>query len=325
MSETATRAVDAPWVWQGDALRLDESLVPLADDSLAELAVVASALQGQDGPIEDLRPDDFTLSASAAPIAGIRERLYRGCGFAILDRLPVERWDERTSKALAWLLVGLLGPIVMQKRDGTRLYEVRDTGTAMGHGVRRSITNLEQELHTDGGWLPLAPELVCLACMRQAERGGWSRVASLGTAHNRLLAENAVALERLYRPFYWDRQAEHGPEETPCSRHPVFQREGATLIARYYDDYLRNGQRLMAEPLTEADEAALQALRAILEAPENRIAFRLEPGQIAFFHNHRIAHARSAFEDGAPQGGRLLLRLWVRERGGIAFEPAPSA
>ena len=79
----------------------------------------------------------------------------------------------------------------MQKQTGTRVYDVRDTGTPMGSCIRRSITNLEQEFHTDGGWLEHTPEFVCLACLRQASAGGASRVASLVTAHNILRARHA--------------------------------------------------------------------------------------------------------------------------------------
>ncbi len=316
--------IAAPWAWPGSKPALAEGRVELGPTALEELHAAARELAGRDGPIEALRPEDFALEACAAAMAEVRARIFQGVGFALLDRMPLEDWDERTRKSAAWLLIRLVGPIVNQKWRGTRLYDVRDTGTEMAHGVRRSITNLEQEFHTDGGWLVQAPEVVCLACLRQAEAGGLSRVASLAAAHNRLRAEQPERLARLYRPLWWDRQAEHDPADSPCSRHPVFAWDGARLTVRYYDDYLRNGHRLMDEPLEPADEAALDALRAAVEAPGGWLEFRLEPGQIEFVNNHLLAHARTAFEDGGA-GGRHLLRLWIRRQGGLALEPGAPA
>ncbi len=316
--------ITAPWAWPDGKASLAEGRVELTQAAREELRRLAPALAGRDGPIESLRPEDFDLEACAAAMAEVRSRIFQGVGFALLDRMPLEGWDERTGKSVAWLLIRLVGPIVNQKWQGTRLYDVRDTGTEMAHGVRRSITNLEQEFHTDGGWLVQAPEVVCLACLRPAESGGLSRVASLAAAHNRLRAEQPARLARLYRPLWWDRQAEHDPKDSPCSRHPVFAWDGARLTVRYYDDYLRNGHRLMDEPLTAADEEALDALRAAVEAPESWLEFRLEPGQIEFVNNHLLAHARTAFEDGG-EAGRHLLRLWIRREGGLALEPGAPA
>ena len=48
-----------------------------------------------------------------------------------------------------------LGQVVAQKVNGARFYDVKDTGQALGYGVRRSVTNLGQPFHTDGGNLIL--------------------------------------------------------------------------------------------------------------------------------------------------------------------------
>jgi len=276
-------------------------------------------------PIEQLSPLDFDLDACAAAMAAVRSRLEQDPGFALLDRLPVEGWSEHVGMAVAWLLTALLGPIVEQKHDGTRLYAVRDSGRPLGYGVRRSTTNLEQGFHTDGGWLPLAPEFVGLACLRQAARGGESLLASLARMHDVMRQRHPALLERLYRPFWWDRQAEHEPGAPRCSRQPVFSREDGRLVARYYDDYVRKGHEMMSVPLGVVEQAALDAARAIIETPEHRLAFRLAQGQIEYVNNHLVAHARKAFVDDAADSGRLLLRLWVRRRGGIALEPEAAA
>jgi hypothetical protein len=166
----------------------------------------------------------------------------------VVDRFPVERYDLDGNRAIGWLLAALLGQVVAQKANGARLYDVRDTGQALGYGVRRSVTNLDQPFHTDGGWLWKAPAFVGLFCLESALEGGLSRFVSLVTAHNILRRTRPDLLARLYRPFAWDRQGEHAAEAPRVSRQPVFEYDG-TLAARYYEDYIVNGYRLAGAEL----------------------------------------------------------------------------
>ncbi len=323
-SDMFDRAADESVAWRAKDIKPGDWRVTVPEDVLEELDGLARALSRYEGPIEELTPAAFELSATAELMARVGDRIDRGIGFALLDRLPIERWDEHTSKAVAFLVTSLLGPVVMQKWGGTRVYDVKNTGAAMGHGVRRSITDLAQEFHTDGGWLTQTPEIMALACLRQAASGGTSRVANLANVHNVLRARHGELVPELYRSFWWDRQAEHPKGESPCSRHPIYAWNGRRLAVRYYDDYIRQGHRLMNAPLGKKAAAALDAMQAVLEEPENWIEFRLEPGQIECVNNRLLAHARTAFRDRAGVEGRHILRLWVRRTGDIALEPGAT-
>jgi alpha-ketoglutarate-dependent taurine dioxygenase len=179
------------------------------------------------------------------------------------------------------------------------------------------VTNLEQFFHTDGGWLTSAPHFVGLFCIHPAASCGHSRCASLAHAHEALRHSAPDLLARLYAPFWWDRQAEHGPDDPAWSQHPIFEDHG-TLIARYYDDYVHKGYGLMGETLDAAGSEALAAMRAIVEAPESWLEFRLEAGQFQYLNNRQIAHSRTAFQDEGAR--RHLLRLWNRDEGPPALE-----
>ena len=65
-------------------------------------------------------------------MALVREKLVGGPGIAVVDRFPVEEYTADEAKAVGWLLAGILGRIVAQKWDGTRLYDVKDSGQALG-------------------------------------------------------------------------------------------------------------------------------------------------------------------------------------------------
>lgn len=315
-------AIDAPIAWRRDDLKPADWRVAPDADVLAEVDAVARRFADDAAGFEHLSLAELDAPATRALMADIRHRLAEGIGFAVLDRLPAEDWTEHGARAVGWLLCNAVAPAVRQKWSSpSRMYDVRDTGAKHDYGVRRSLTNLRQELHTDGPWLKATANFMGLACVRQAEGGGNSYVASLVTVHNQMRALHPELLPRLYRPFHWDRQKEHPIDDTPAAWLPVFSWDGERLHVRYYDDYIHSGYRLMRQELDAEGAAALAAMQAIIEQPENSLEFRLSPGQTVFANNHLLAHGRSAFTDsGATPHGRLLLRLWLRPTGGIGFE-----
>jgi alpha-ketoglutarate-dependent taurine dioxygenase len=304
-------APEGSLAWTRGQVSAADWLVAVPEACGAEFDQIAHAARRHAGALADLDPSRLELPACAEVMARLRAKLVAGPGLAVLDRVPVEQYRREEAQAIGWVLANLVGRVVAQKLDGTRLYDVRDTGQKAGHGVRRSITNLEQEFHTDGPWLPLTPSFVGLYCLQPAAEGGMSRCASLVRAH-RGLSDHPDLLERLRQPFWWDRQAEHAPGAAACSRAPIFW-DGGGIFARYYDDYVRKGHALAGEPLDAAGAAALDALRAAIEAEDSWVELHLERGQFLYLNNRQIAHSRTAFRDDAAR--RHLMRFWNRDEG----------
>ena len=311
--------------WTRESISPEGWLIPLPVDCVAELDEVAAAVRAARRPVDTLDPADFSLRACAAVMASVRAKLETDTGLAVVDRFPVERYSHAENLAIGWLLAAMLGQVVAQKANGTRLYDVKDSGQALGYGVRRSVTNLGQPFHTDGGWLWKAPAFVGLFCLESAMEGGLSRFASLVTAHHELRRRRPELLARLYRPFYWDRQGEHAPDAPRVSRQPVFEFEGGTLASRYYEDYVRNGSRMAGEALDDEGAEALDAMREIVDDPANWVEFRIEKGQLQYLNNRQFAHSRTAFKDAGPGQGRHMLRLWNRDEGTWHLEGRPVA
>lgn len=312
--------------WRAADLTESDWRIDIPDAAQRELALIADALADYDEALDDLAPVAFDWPATTELMADVRTKLSDGIGFAVLGRLPVETWTDAANRAVTWMLNTMVAPPIMQKWKGHRVYDVRDTGAKLKYGVRRSVTNLSQEFHTDGSFLEMTPDFLSLTCVRQAEAGGESLIASLVSAHNHLLENHPDLLRRLYQPFWWDRQAEHDPSERRANWLPVFDWDGRMLKVRYYDDYIRNGYKLMGEDIDPAGLDALAAMQEAVEAYENRIAFRLQPGELVFGQNMHIAHGRTGFRDPAvkTEGGRLLLRYWLRTEGGILLDGVPA-
>ena len=311
--------------WRRDSISPADWLIALPPECAAELDAVVATLRSTPRTVDALRPEEFALRACRALMTAVRAKLETDTGLAVVDRLPVERYRPEESRAVGWLLASMLGQVVAQKVDGTRLYDVRDTGQALGYGVRRSVTNLGQPFHTDGGWLWKPPAFVGLFCLESAREGGLSRFVSLVTAHHELARRRPDLLARLYRPFHWDRQGEHAPDAPRASRQPVYEYTGGILAARYYEDYVLNGCRVAGVELDQEGRQALEALRELVDDPASWVEFRIEKGQLQYLNNRQFAHSRTAFADAGPGSGRHMLRLWNRDEGTWHLEGAPGA
>jgi alpha-ketoglutarate-dependent taurine dioxygenase len=323
--QVAPEDVELKKSWTRESISPEGWLIPLPADCVAELDEVAAAVRATPRPVDTLDPADFSLRACTAVMASVRAKLETDPGLAVVDRFPVERYSQAENLAIGWLLAAMLGQVVAQKANGTRLYDVKDSGQALGYGVRRSVTNLGQPFHTDGGWLWKAPAFVGLFCLESAMAGGLSRFASLVTAHHELRRRRPDLLARLYQPFHWDRQGEHAPDAPRVSRQPVFEFEGGTLASRYYEDYVRNGSKMAGEELDDEGTQALVAMREIVDDPANWVEFRIEKGQLQYLNNRQFAHSRTAFTDPGPGQGRHMLRLWNRDEGTWHLEGSPAA
>lgn len=294
--------------------------VHLPDDVLAELDEILRRADDVELVEATFRDSTLRLGVTAELMREVRTELAHGTGFVVLDRFPVEEYSVPQIKAAAALLGSLVGPVVDQKWRGTRLYEVRDLDKQPGCGERRPITNTEQDLHTDGAWLRYSPAAVGLFCIQQAAAGGESCIASLAGAHDRLAIEEPALLQRLYKPFHWDRQAEHAAGDVTTAMHPVFTGDGDDVTTRFHRGYVECGHALACDPLDGEGREALAALRTALECGV-QYSFRLQPGQFQLVNNRKFAHACAELED-APEGGQEhhLLRLWMRPEGAPRLE-----
>jgi alpha-ketoglutarate-dependent taurine dioxygenase len=313
--------------WRRKDLSPADWLIPLSPRCLDELDVALRELRHHPLPLVLREPADFGLAACAEVMEHVRAQLHGGIGLAVLDRIPVERYLPEENQALAWLLGSLLGRPVAQKWDGTMLYDVRDTGQALGYGVRRSVTNLDLTFHTDAPWLQRPPALVGLLCVNPAREGGVSRFVSLCTVHNELRRRHPDLLPRLYGLFPWDRQAEHPPRDARTAGQPIFERHRGELLARFNEKLIESGAGLIAtgaelagKPLDAEGREALEAMREIVESPDLRVEFTIERGQVQYINNRQFAHSRTDFKDAPePHLKRHMIRLWTREEGPRTF------
>jgi alpha-ketoglutarate-dependent taurine dioxygenase len=307
--------------WRRETLTPQDWLVPLPQSCLDELDAAVEAMRRNPLPTLLLGPEQFALEACAEVMRRVRAKL-EGIGLAVVSRIPVERYTAEENRALCWLVSQLLERPVAQAWNGAMLYDVRDTGRTLEYGVRRSITNLDLTFHTDGPWLDIPPHFVGLYCVNQAVEGGVSRFVSFSTVHNELRRRHPRALPRLYRPFPWDRQAEHAPGEGKAGAQPVFHYDGQALLGRFNERLIETGAELAGTPLDAEGRDALEAMRAVVDSPDLWVEFTIERGQVQYLNNRAFAHSRTDFRDAPePERKRHMIRVWTREEGRRTFYP----
>ena len=308
--------------WRRETLTPRDWLVPMPPRCLEELDAAVEEMRRNPLPTLLLGPDQFALSACAELMGRVRALLRDGIGLAVVSRIPVERYAAEENRALCWLLSQLLERPVAQAWNGAMLYDVRDTGRTLEYGVRRSITNLDLTFHTDGPWLDIPPHFVGLYCVNQAQEGGVSRFVSFGTVHNEIRRRHPRLLPRLYRPFPWDRQAEHAPGDAKAGAQPVFQYDGRALVGRFNERLIETGAELAGAPLDAEGRDALEVMREVVDSPDLRVEFTIERGQIQYLNNRAFAHSRTDFRDAPePERKRHMIRVWTREEGRRTFYP----
>ncbi len=303
--------------WVDTCLPSNAGQIRVTDACRDELLTTTAQLEANPLPIFSLRLADFDMPGCRAMMALAKETLERGVGFVVIDRLPIEDISRDTATALYWLLTNMVGRTVAQKWDGTMVYDVRDTGKALvdANGVRSSVTNAGQEYHNDNAF-NLPPDYVALFCLQTAKEGGVNGVVSFQTAHNKMLARHPDLLERLYEPFYFDRQMEHAPNDDRVSVHPIFEYDGKILRTRFSDRLTRVGYEMRGDSIDQKGSDAIETLTEIINEPGARREFMFEPGQIQIVDNRRLGHRRTAFTDWPePERRRHLVRLWARDAG----------
>ncbi|MDP6706105.1 MAG: TauD/TfdA family dioxygenase [Alphaproteobacteria bacterium] len=309
--------LSGPKAWVTETPVANDGIMRLSDECRAELEAAARVLEANPLPTEALAPDDLDLAAPAACMASVRRTLDDGVGFAIIDRIDLDRIGVEAAIKLYWVLMSMLGRPVAQKWDGDLLYDIIDTGqkTGAGTGVRASKTNVGQDYHTDNSF-NLAPDFVALLCIRPAMQGGTSGLISFESVHNLLLAEYPEVLKRLYQPFYFDRQMEHAPGDERVSSKPVFVYDGKRLEANLAPWQVRQGYAVAGVEIDPATETALATLEEVMERPDLGKTLEFEPGQIQIVDNRQLGHRRTAYQDWPEaEKRRRLVRIWLRQEG----------
>jgi alpha-ketoglutarate-dependent taurine dioxygenase len=294
-------------------------LVELTSDDRGEMLAVVEALgrSGRLSPVHALTKTDFRFDGLRQKLEHGYAEVRSGKGFVVLRGLPLDGLSLEQFTACAWGVGTYFGRALSQNAQGELVTSVVDA-TAEDATPRMYRSNLELRPHSD------ITAMISLACWHKSQSGGASIIVSGVTVHDAIREQAPQLLEPLYRGYHYHRLGEEGPEEEPTTpyRTPVFAVRSEQLSCRYQRSGIAAGMRERGVPLAPLDLEALNLFDQIAAAPENRLAFFLERGDMIVINNYAVMHARTRFTN-FPEPGRQrrLVRLWLDAEG---FRDVPS-
>jgi alpha-ketoglutarate-dependent taurine dioxygenase len=214
-----------------------------------------------------------------------------GKGLVVICGLPIGGTLQQFIDAV-WEVGRHFGHALSQNAQGELIGHVIDA-TREDPTPRMYRSNLELRPHSD------ITAMISLACWEKAQSGGASVVVSGVTVHDEMRKRTPELLEPLYRGYHYHRLGEEAPDEEPATpyRVPVFAVLDGQLSCRYQRTGIAAGHRERGVPLTSEDIAAFNLFDEIAKAPENRLSFFLERGEMMVINNYTVMHARTQFRD----------------------------
>ena len=291
----------------------DSFAIQLNADERAELSTAVARIEAQ-GKLNEphtLTRADFVLPQFEVKLAHAYADVQAGRGLALLRGLPVDGLTLAQFTAAVWAVGTRFGHALSQNAQGQMVSQVIDA-TSQDATLRMYRSNLELRLHND------ITAMISLACWQPSMAGGLSYLASAGAIHNEIFERAPHLLAPLYRGFHHHRLGEEGEGEAPVTpyRMPVFTVQSGQLSCRYQRAGIAAGHRALDVPLTDLEIEAMDLFDVVAKAPQNRLAFPLERGDMVVINNYAVLHARTGFtEFPEAQKRRLLVRLWLDREG----------
>jgi len=313
----------SPLAWRPEEIlkRRHETILEISEDDLVELNSALANFKGSGLEIYQLSPATFPLPGLAARFAKLKIYLHEGPGSFTIRGLTPDKWDAKENVIIHTGIASHFGTkrALQQnhnKSNAEALLHVCDIKQNIGR-VREDVflapgnQSIPMGFHSDNG------DNVSLYCRQVAASGGELYLSSVWTIYNELAAYHKDELRTLAEPWQWQ-LSRLGEENLRFKNMPLFYFLDGKLIANYQKRPLRGTKEEPRDPrltpLTVQQEQALKTVDHL--AYNNAIAVGQRPGDINFFNNLAILHARSAFFDDADQKVRRhLTRLIFRDEG----------
>lgn len=251
----------------------------------------------------------YCVGDSPAELKQAYEEVRAGRGFVVVRGLPLKS------------LGGFIAAVNEVGRHFGHTLSQNAQGELVGHVIdasgedptpRMYRSNLELRPHSD------ITGMIALACWEKAKEGGESVVVSGVTVHDEMRKRAPQLLAPLYRGYHYHRLGEQAADEEPATpyRVPVFSVRQNQLSCRYQRSGIAGGHKELGVPLSDQDIAAFNLFDEIAKAPENRLGFFLERGEMLVLNNYTLLHARTQFRNfPEPERQRRLIRLWLDRAG----------
>jgi gamma-butyrobetaine dioxygenase len=206
-----------------------------------------------------------------------------------------------------WGLIRLTGAPTDDReveRFADRLAYVREIAFERVANIKVSVdpytlgfTNSSLPMHTDCSGYSWPPNVMVFHCMQNEVAGGASQYVDGAKVIAQLRKSNPDALRILTEHDVefrlWSKQA-----DTLSQYPPVMLDQAGDLALLRYANWTVQPLKTVPFDTVPRWYDAWRALAERVNAPENRLSHRCEPGEMLLINNHRVLHGRDAFDDG---------------------------
>jgi len=191
------RPITGANVWRGeDMANASRWQHRLSSVQLAEIDAALAAARSRGLGWETMTAADFPLPGLAPLFDDIREELENGSGLLMLRGIDPSRYTLDEARIAYAGIARQLGTLVFSNRGGEVMRDIRDVGRDVGQRYgelrdgqgggflsfySRTLSNGSLRYHTD------RCDVVALFCIRQAMKGGVSKLCSSPAVHNAML------------------------------------------------------------------------------------------------------------------------------------------
>ncbi|HYD58031.1 MAG TPA: TauD/TfdA family dioxygenase [Burkholderiales bacterium] len=305
------RPVVDPAGWTGGELaKRTDWIFALTAGEISGLRAMARQALGRIGSdpngLLKLQRADFDLGTFGSTLGRIVDGLRDGPGLALIRGLPVAEMSALETAAVYWGIGRHLGRAISNNAAGDMLSHVMDLQKDYANPNQRGYqTRAALEYHGD------QCDIVGLLCIHNSKSGGESKVVSAIAVYNEILRRRPELMDVLCQPYYWSKNAEVDPGETPFYTSPVFNFLDGYLCTSLGSVHMERGHKLPGAPaMTALQREAIAFADQVCEELHCPMDFRR--GDIQLLNNSVILHTRTEFEDWPePERKRRLLRMWI--------------
>ncbi|KAH8891759.1 Clavaminate synthase-like protein [Thozetella sp. PMI_491] len=302
----------------------DRSVLQLTLSDLLEIEEAVAYFNGTHLPLSRLQADCFPLPTLSARIRQRSLALPGEQPYFLVRGLKPQWYGKRTSVVIFLGIASHVGTKrAMAKGDATVLHHVTNIELPSEGPDQpyRGPANRSMAIpfHTDSG------AILSLYTLSVPPAGGAFYLADIHDVVARIRATRPELLETLQNDWIMtDPGSSKGYEERPL----LFTLPSDRLAVHVSRTRLCNGFRRRPSalpPLSVRQVQALDALHAVGQETARRFEFR--SGDMLFFNNLRMMHARDAFVDGCEGQNttrRYLLRLLLQDEQNDRWEVPPE-
>ncbi|CCX30019.1 Similar to hypothetical protein [Tuber melanosporum Mel28]; acc. no. XP_002835447 [Pyronema omphalodes CBS 100304] len=298
-----------PLVWSGQDLTEGEYLRHLSSDDITEIEGALAHFKGLNLPLASVGRRTFPLPSLGPRIIALSGKLYgdnNGRGFFILRGLEPRKYNAEDNV----IIYAGVSSYVAERRgkQDEKNNCLHLTAAVAPDNLRQApYSNVPQPFHTDTG------DVLALYSLQTASSGGRSILASSWKVYNELASQHPAHISTLSQPNWAFDSFGRAPAFTYRPLLHLLPESKRVLLSfsrRPLTGSPVSPRTPTIPPLTSTQSDALDTVH--FTALAHAVYIRQQRGDLQYWNNFALLHAREGFED-SPEEKRHLLRLWLRD------------